>query len=196
MTTNSPCTVDNCDRPTQNYLCNTCVEELQQHLDQIPDLTPTLTLIARGQERAFTQNGAINRGATGSKAPLHINALSDLQDLQKLDGKAAQPYASDPEGAHHKHHIETLINRAERMVNGDDENKPTLDYINYRLNELHPLPVPHLTQWFADQLGIRISENRLYKWAERGIIQPTRKDAHPTYHPAAVYIAYDRITRK
>ena len=190
------CTVKTCDRPTQNYLCNTCVDELQQHLDQIPDITPTLGLIVSGEEKPFTHGAAVSHGQTGSRAPLNVIALSDLQDLKKLDGKAAQPYALDPEGAWHKHHIETLITRAERMVNGDTENRPTLDYINYRLNELHPLPVPHLTRWFADQLGIKISENRLYKWAERGVIKPTRKDAHPTSHPAAVYIAYERMTRK
>lgn len=190
------CTVKDCEHPTQNYVCNQCIEDLQTHLEQIPELTPTLALIAKGQEKPFTQSGAIRHKTTGSQAPLNLIALSDLQDLQKLEGTNAQPYASDPDGAYHKHHIENLIKRTHRMVNGEKEDKPTTDYLNYRLNELHPLPAPHLAQWFADNLGIKISVNRIYKWAERGIIKPTRKDAHPTYHPAAAYIAYLERNRK
>ncbi len=186
-----PCTVETCDRPTQEHLCAECVTELQDAYDQIPPLLPVLEAISRNEDVAFGQPTAGGRGgATGSRPPMNLSAYQLHVNLRQALVFTPSEYATHDDGAWSKWMIEDQVKRADVMVNGEKEDKPTPDYVAYRLRDIHPMPVKHLLPWLAEKTGIRLNKQNIKDWARRGKLERRNDSGHPTYAPADVLAAH------
>ncbi|GAB3192100.1 hypothetical protein [Nesterenkonia suensis] len=190
------CTYPGCDRPTQEYLCHDCTTGLADDINRIPDLVPVLQLIVTGEEKPFTQRTA-SGGGTGSgggpREPINMSALSLLHNFQMVE--PATTYARQADGARAKERIHAWVETADHMVNGADEDKPTPDYINYRLRDIHPMPVRHLIPWLREKTGINLTKQNIKDWARRGKLDRHNDTGHPTYHPADVLHAHHNDRR-
>lgn len=193
----SECTVSDCDRPTQEHLCHECTTQLQKAWDAIPDLVPTLQLIARKQEQPFTHRSARQgKHKPGPAAPMDLSALSLLQNFRLALSQTPAQYATHHDGWQSKERIEAWVRDADLMVNGEAEDRPTEDYIRYRLRNVNPMPVRYLLPWLKNKTGIRITKQNINDWARRGKLHRRNDSGHPTYHPVDVLEAHrnDRRT--
>lgn len=192
-----PCTVEGCDRPTQQYLCHQCTDELTTAWDQIVPLLPVLLLISRNQEQAFTQKTAGGRGgATGSKPPINISAMQLLDNLRQALVFTPNEYAGHSDGAWSKWMIEQWVTTADHMVNGEKEDAESKANIaRYKLRDIHPMPVKILIPWLAEKTGIRLTQQNIKDWARRGKLNRTNDHGHPTYAPADVLAAHHNDRR-
>ena len=185
------CTVETCERPTQMYLCSECITELQEAWDAIPALLPVLQLLVRGEEKPFHQPTAGGRGANmGSKPPINLSALSLVQDLQLALVCTPAQYGQQSDGWRAKLQIEQWVADAELMVYGEKEDRPTADYVKYRLRDVHPMPVKHLLPWLQEKTGIQLTKKQVNKWAQRNKLHRRNDTGHPTYHPVDVLAAH------
>lgn len=158
------CIVETCDQPTQMYLCSKCITELKDAWNAIPALLPVLQLVVRGEERAFHQPTAGGRGSSmGSIPSLNLSALSLVQDLHLALACTPAQYGQQSDGWGAKLQIEQWVADAHRMVNGEKEDRPTPDYVEYRLRDVQPLPVKHLLPWLQEKTGIHLTKKQLNK---------------------------------
>lgn len=194
--TGTPCTAPDCQNPTHTYLCTPHRDELHADLERIPALAPTVERIALRDDVPFTTRTAnTTHGKPGPQTPIDLGALVLARELWDAHAYTADEWAADPHAADHAHRIHRLVDRASRMVEGEPEEKPTPDYVNYRLRQanIRPMPTPHLVAWFAEHLGIHLTPGRIRLWAFRGKIQ--RRDTggkQPHYHPADILRAIHR----
>lgn len=186
-----PCTVEGCDRPTQEYLCHQCTDELTTAWDQIDDLLPVLQSIGRGEDSAFTQPAAEGRGgATGSKPPGNWSAMSTAICLQQALVFTPAEYAQHADGWMSHRQILDWVTQANAIVHGEEEKRLDPIAVNWHLRDIHPMPGKELVTWFNNELGIQLTLGRIRKWAHNGHIKPTNTHGHPKYHPAAVFATY------
>jgi len=183
-------TAENCENPTDRYLCNDCTAELAEHMNKIPDLLPVLAMITRKEEQPFTVRANRGGGKPGPTTPLNLQSHSLWETLTVATTMTPEQYAGDPEGAYAKTRIEDAVNRADVMVNGEDENTMTDDYIIYRAEMIAPMPSREMAEYLQDKLGLNITDSRIRKWASRGELPRANND---TKNP--VYRAEDVIAR-
>lgn len=179
------------------YLCSECITELQAAWDAIPALLPVLQLIVRGEEQAFRQPTAGGRGGSmGSKPPINLSALSLVQDLQLALACPPAQYGLQSDGWRAKLQIEQWVADAELMVHGEKEDRPTPDYVKYRLRDVQPMTVKHLLPWLQEKTGIHLTKKQVNKWAQRDKLQRRNATGHPAYHPVDILAAHhdDRRT--
>lgn len=192
----SNCTEPNCENPTDLYLCNTCVTELDATLGVIPEMIPVLYMIGRKEEQAFTVKGGRASGGFGPATPLDLNALSLAQELAKTLERNAAAYAQDPDAADWKAWITDRCDRAHLMVYGEEEQTVTPDYIKFRMTQVLPMTTRYLVPWFAETMGIHLTDMRIRKWAERGQITRIKEEGkHPAYHPADILRAHHEMSK-
>lgn len=184
------CTAENCENPTDVYLCNDCVTELGTAMTKIPDLLPVLAMITRKEEQPFTVRANRGGGKPGPTTPLNLQSHALWETLIMAAQITPNQYAGDPEGADKKTRIEDAINRADIMVNGEDETTKTDDYIIYRVQEIPPMPSRMMAEYLQDKLGLNITDNRIRKWASRGELTRANND-----HKNPLYRAEDVIAR-
>lgn len=189
-----PCTVEGCDRPTQQYLCHQCTDELRVAWCQIVPLLPVLLLISRNQEQAFTQKTAGGRGgSTGSKPPINISAMQLLDNLRQALVFTPNEYAGHSDGAWSKWMIEQWVTTADIMVNGEQEDADKKsEYSKLRLKIMPVLSPAEMVEWFASEEGpgVTITEDQLKNWKHRGRLHRYNSTGRPKYHAADVYLAY------
>lgn len=184
------CTAPDCEYPTDLYLCNTCTCELATTLSTIPALIPVLYMIGRKEEKAFTV-GSSRGGGGGPTLPININAIALAQELTTALERTAPQYAQDPEGSPWKEWITQRAKTANTMVNGEEEQTVTTDYINYRMKQILPMPTRKLVPWFEENMGIHLTPERIKKWGQRGVIDRRNGEGgHPHYHPADILRAH------
>ena len=185
------CTIPQCDQPTQNHICNTCTAELQELWDQIPALIPVLEDISRGDDVAFATPTAERRGgATGSRPPMNLNAYQLALNLRQALVFTPAEYATHTDGWKAHAQITDWVTNANRIVHGEPENKPSPDYVKYKLRDVHPMPVKHLLPWLAEKTGVKLTQKQVNKWHQRGKLERRNETGHPTYHPADVLAAH------
>lgn len=186
------CTGENCDDLTDLHLCNRCIHELRDTLNQIPALIPILNLITIRQEQPFTNRTNTSTTGGSPSTPLNLSSEALASNLRMALGRTAHDYAHDTDAGWAKSYIEDQVTKADLMVNGEPEIRMTPDYITYRMKQVLPMPTKHLIPWFAETLNIRLTDTRIRKWAERGRITRTNQPGqHPTYHPADILRAHE-----
>jgi hypothetical protein len=176
------CTAENCENPTDVYLCRDCVTELDTAMAKIPDLLPVLAMITRKEEQPFTVRANRGGGKPGPTTPLNLQAHALWETLSMATTLTPDQYAGDPEGAYAKTRIEDAVNRADIMVNGESENTMTDDYIIYRAEMIEPMPSRLMAEYLQEKLGLNITDSRIRKWASRGELPRANNDAkNPVY---------------
>lgn len=71
-----------CTRPTQGWLCTTCLKEFRTTLAKIPDLLTDLEVTVAKQSK--TGGGQMGSGPTGSAPPVNLSALCATLDLDNM----------------------------------------------------------------------------------------------------------------
>lgn len=186
------CTNMDCETPTETYLCNQCVTDLQAWIDKgrqlIPDLTAT---IYRQDNVRQTPSGGGTGGATGSKPPINLTALETRDWLAQMVD--ANEYAQDQMAARWAWDIQDHVTRAELMVSG-----PEPERVNHARNKekveniAPPMPTRQLLPFLRDKAGITLSSQHIRDWVRRGHLRPVDRDPQPTYHPHEVLAAWHR----
>lgn len=184
------CTAENCENPTDVYLCRDCVTELDTAMAKIPDLLPVLAMITRKEEQPFTVRAQRGGGKPGPTTPLNLQAHALWQALSMYAGNQPDEYARAPEAPTWKTKIEDAITRADLMVNGEEESIKTTDYILYRIKDIPPMNSKTMSQYLQDKLGLNIPDHRIRKWASRKEIPRANNDTTD-----ALYRAEDIIAR-
>lgn len=182
------CTIQTCDQPSQNYLCNDCTDELQHAWDQIHPLIPILEDISRGDDVPFSQPTAEGRGSgTGSRPPMNLSAYQLALNLSQALVYTPAEYATHADGWRAHAQILQWVSDADRMVNGEQEDAESKANIaRYKLRNVQPMPVKHLLPWLAEKTGIRITQQNIKDWNRRGKLDRQNESGHPTYSPADV----------
>lgn len=188
----SHCTSTDCENKTSTYLCGQCTTDLHHTLGLIPDLIPILRLITTRKEQPFTNRTPPTNIITGGPStPLNLSADALAQTLTEALALTANYYAQLNDAGDHKTYIEHQVTQADIMVNGEPEIQHTTAYLNYRMKQVLPMPSKHLIPWFAETFKIRLTDTKIRKWAERGIIiRANAPGQHPTYHPADILRAH------
>lgn len=186
-----PCTVEGCERPTQEYLCAECTAELQDAWDQIGELLPVLVLISRNQEQAFaTPTARASSGSAGSRPPMNLSAYQLHANLSQAQAITPNEYATHSDGAWSKWMIETWVTNADRMCNGENEDAESKANIaKFKVKDIPPMTVRHLLPWLTEKTGIKLTVKQVNKWAQRDKIKRTNQSGHPQYAPADLLAA-------
>ncbi|AIY01201.1 hypothetical protein ART_1602 [Arthrobacter sp. PAMC 25486] len=183
------CTTSDCNQPTDLYLCNQCVSDLQASIEYAHRLLPDLDVtIARldvtrpGNPETRTTNVA------GSAAPANMDALQLKLNMEAVTQTAAE-YAHDPRVAGMAWLLGEWCKKAEVLISGPEAETPR-DTAEIRQRMIREVPdsltVPKLLHWLTVTHGIKLHPARIWKWAERGHITRTNEKGHATYSPAAV----------
>ncbi|WP_404285418.1 hypothetical protein [Glutamicibacter arilaitensis] len=193
----SHCTGTDCENETSTYLCTPCTTELHGFISLIPDLVPILKLITTREEQPFTNRTPPTSIITGGPStPLNLSADALAQTLTEALTLTANEYAQQSDAGNHKTYIEHQVTQADIMVNGEPEIQHTPAYLAYRMKQVLPMPSKHLIPWFAETFKIRLTDTKIRKWAERGIIiRANAPGQHPTYHPAEILKAHSLKNR-
>ena len=152
----TPCKVDTCDAPTQEYLCHDCTRELKDAWGQIPPLIPVLEDISRGQDVPFHQPTAEGRGGTtGSRPPMNLNAYQLALNLRQALVYTPAEYATHSDGWRAHAQILQWVHDADLMVNGEPEDAESKENMaRYRLilkkQDLKPMTTKELITWLKD----------------------------------------------
>lgn len=196
------------ERPTQGvgvWLCEQCVSEVSAMLLRLEhsDLWRGLSLIQSGIERAFTLPGRKSKGKPGSQSPANLSALVVIQDLSRFESVSLQQWRSLgrlPSGTEGvrvgkaKQQFEDALQLAEAMVHGEDEDRPTSDYIAYKLAQVPAMTPAAAEKYFKEHIApMKLTANQCYNWAkpERGrlIAVPGTKPAR--YRAIDIFKAWE-----
>lgn len=174
-----------CCRPAPTTrMCWDCVQDI---LDALASVTTThlhaLTLISRREEQPFTLRTHSNTVRVhGPGEPMNLTALGLLQDLHAWTQLTPADWANTDRPAHWYHHVPARCQLAVDMVDGEQEDRPTEDYLRYRLaHQNRPMPldllIPHMAQY-----QVHVTSAQVRQWSTRGKI--TRVDAGSAGQPA------------
>lgn len=185
------CTTSDCNQPTDLYLCNQCVSDLQASIEYAHRLLPDLDVtIARldvtrpGNPETRTTNVA------GSAAPANLDALQLKLNMEAVNQTAAE-YAHDPRVAGMAWLLGEWCKKAELLVSGPEE--PRINHAANRervANIAPPMTTRQLLPWLRTNARIAITSQQIRHWAQRGHLKPVTRDPSPTYHPHEVINAW------
>ncbi len=188
------CEVPDCDHPAPTTaMCWDCVQEI---LDALASVTAThwmaLEQISRREQAAQTlsTSGEGGHQPAGPCEPMNLTALAILQDLTRWDALSAADWSTTEDPAWWHHWIPTRCRMAVTMVDGETEDKPTPEYVRYRIEQegaLDPMPVGTATKWLAKH-GILVDKKRVGMWAARKQIHPDERGpaGEALYAPATI----------
>ena len=176
------CNAETCENPTDRYICNECVKELEHAMSMIPDLLPILAMITRREEQPFTVRSERAGAKPGPQAAINLSSHAIWQNLVRATTMTPDQYAADPDGAWSKWYIEDQVTKANIMVHGEQEQTMTEDYILYRASQIQPMPSRLISEWLQEHMSLNIPDGRIRKWAERGQLLRANNDTkHPVY---------------
>lgn len=190
------CQTDDCPEPVEStgvYLGKLCTRETKEHLAKIDDLRPSLLLIMRGQERAFTLKGGQSSGSTEDPSPLNLTAAVLLDELTEMRTWSADDIRTRPEAAELMQDILRHVRRADRMVNGEKEKTNSETYVAMLLSELPPMTPQKIEQYFKEEAAqhIEITVRQIYNWRVRGRLDPVDSTYPARYRVRDVYDAWE-----
>lgn len=173
-----------CEIPVSDdtYLCTSCIIDLQDMLDQVPEYLQALAPLqmATSAPRGNTGGGS---HTPGSRPPLNLNAWAIWIDLHTLPTRASEVAHHDPDAGHTYKRVASLVHQAYNILNGPDE--PVVDRLEAarRIHIAYPNPMTGTeicTQFQA--WGIHITRPQLRKWVERGHLVSVGVDAATGAH--------------
>lgn len=178
-----------CGRPAPHtWICWDCHHDLVAQVDAFtPDDLHHLQQIARKEATPATRPTAHTTHQYGPAVPLHLGAHAAHQAITtRFDGTLDQ-LPHNPDAAHHwRQHTQTL-RYARELLEG--EPAPfTPDEIHRRVAEIPAMQTHVLIPWLRDTCGVRLTAERVKKWAQAGHLQPAHvvEGKRPYYHPVDV----------
>lgn len=188
-----------CDRPAPyGFVCYHCIDEAQARLDSItPEQQYDLLLIARGDARPANRN--LISGGTGARMDaLNCAVYSLLHDVLNRWPNMLPTLHRQPDAARQLQQIEQGCQSVQNLTEPQDESKLDDKYLAMRMAEISLKRPAEMVAFMWYFLGIRISENRIYKWRQRGLIEPgdSNKWGDTWYHPVDILHAIDSLERK
>lgn len=183
------CTSENCNQPTDLYICNECVNVLNQWITEAMIYLPELDA-AIAKQTTITKQSEGGNGTKSSINPgINLDALQIKINLQSID-RTGEQYAHDQHAAGIAWMIEQWVKRARLIVEGETELPINREAIRDRLAKEVPteLKVKPLIQWLETVHDLTIKRSLIWKWAERGHITRTNEHGQATYDPTAVLI--------
>ena len=179
-----------CGRPAPNtYICWDCVDDLRHQLDTFtPEDHAGLLAIARRQETPATPRAASPGPApkAGPGAPVNLAALDLHDNITRLWPALLDTLPHQPDAARTWHDIRTRLDVARVMLHGetplwDEDQQAAL------LADIPPMQTRHLVPWMRENVGVRVTPERIKKWGQRGVIRPApATGGHPAYHPSEI----------
>lgn len=187
------------DRPTQGvgvWLCEQCCEDVAEMLHRLErsDLWRGLSLIQSGIERAFTLPGRKSKGKPGSQAPANLSALVLIQDLSRFEAMSLQQWRTTPHIGIEKLEFEEALQLAESMVHGEDEDRPSSDYIAFKLAQVQPMTPAAAQKYFGETIPqMKLTAYQCYNWAKpkRGRLIPVPGTKPPRYRAIDIFKAWE-----
>lgn len=111
------CTTPDCETPTETYLCNQCVSDLQAWIDRVPDMREELfTTMARLDCVAPQNSEGGGGGATEAPSPLNVGAMDMRHALLFWEGAKAERLANDKHAGGFLTMLQDLLDKAERII--------------------------------------------------------------------------------
>lgn len=188
------CTTADCDAPSELYLCGHCIQDLQQWIDKVKLVLPELdvTIARLDNVRVGNVEGGNGSKSAGSAAPLNLDAMQLKVNLTTIT-QSAHDYAKDQFAAGIAWTIADWYTKAELLVSGPEEDKPSPAKIAQAAAEVRAtvpaeLAVGPLVDWLKTAHQITIKRARIWQWAKRGHITRTNEKGQAKYSPAAVLI--------
>lgn len=196
------CTTSDCNQPTDLYLCNQCVSDLQASIEYAHRLLPDLDVtIARLDVTRPGNPETRSSNVAGSAAPANMDALQLKLNMEAVTQTAAE-YAHDPKVAGMAWLLGEWCKNAELLISGPETDAPTKEQLTKAAADIRhttpeELPVNALVEWLNNIHQININRARIWQWAKRGHITRTNQKGQATYSPAAVLIhaRQDRLQR-
>lgn len=189
------CTTDDCENPTEAFICNRCTEDLQAWLDKIPPLVDDLAVTVARLDKVRKNTGG-NSNKAGSAAPINLDAFEVRWYLQAISPNA-KDHAKDPEAAQIALNVQNAVKLAEQLISGPEPTKPKTDGIRERLEEqMTPMTTRELIPYLREKAHIVITSMDIRNWARRGKIRPITRDPHPTYNAMEVIDAWHETRRE
>lgn len=189
------CRTPGCPEPVEStgvYLGRLCTRQLREHLAMIEDLLPSLLLIMRGQEKAFTLKGAAG-GSVEDPSPLNLDAYVLFDELTEKQAWSADEIRTSKGAEEIMQEVLRDVRRADRMVNGEKEQTNSGTYVAMRLSELSPMTPQEIETYFSEEAAqhIEITVRQIYKWRTRGRLHPVDSTWPPRYRVRDVYDAWE-----
>ena len=194
------CTTPDCGEPSELYLCNDCIRDLQAWIDRVPVMRAELFITMAKLDKVGTQHGEGGNGMT-KEAPLPIREAASAKRtaLSYWTHRTAQQLAHDEHAGKYQAMLQKLIEQSERVIDlpPDDELRSPDDIRAQLEPHAPPMPAKECAAYLT-QLGVlRITKQDIANWVYHGHLtadegQGTRT---PKYKPTSVLIAYETKLR-
>lgn len=168
--TRNLCTRYGCDTPVgdQQYLCQDHIIKLDTMINAVPGLIRDLNPHDVAIKSALS--GGIGGGtSSGSRPPFNIHQWSVWIELQCLPQRAHTVAYNDPGAGYVYATTKRVIDQAEQLLDGDDEEAIDLLAARRRIHVEYPEhhTAAEIVELFG-KWGITITRPQLRKWVERG----------------------------
>lgn len=198
MNPTDTCTVYECGRATELYLCTNHIVELDSYLVDRgwlwTNLDPYLQATKTLPKGNLESSGA---SETGSRPPISLEAAILRSKLEELPERAFDAATNDPDAGNTLRKAALWIESARHQVWGPEEERTT-DTTEARKRiaaaGVAPMPVRHLVPWMRQFAHLAVKGVDIRNWARNGWIvrRNPGEEGHPTYDPCDVLHAKDR----
>lgn len=190
------CTTSDCNQPTDLYLCNQCVSDLQASIEYAHRLLPDLDVtIARLDVTRPGNPETRSTNVAGSAAPANLDALQLKLNMEAVNQTATE-YAHDPRVAGMAWLLGEWCKSAELLISGPEEPRIDHEGNKERVKEIAPpMTTRQLLPWLRTNARIAITRADINNWRQRGHLRPVELEPSPTYHPSDVLNAYHQKGR-
>lgn len=188
------CTAEACNQPTEQYLCNQCVKDLQAWIDQIPLMLSELpgVIYRTAQTKPIGAQGS--NGGAADLSPINLDALQLKTHLESVNPDA-NTYASDEHAAGIAWLIVDWVQKADQLISGPEPEWVDHQQIRERIEgQAPPMPTRKLVPWLRQNAKISLKGKDIRNWAARGKLHPVTRTPQPTYWPHEV-LAVHRETK-
>lgn len=192
------CTVHDCDRPTELYLCGEHIVVLDRYLVDRDWLWTNLDPYLQATKTLPKGNLESSGSATaGSRPPISLEAAILRDKLDELPARAYDVATDDPDAGNTLRKAALWIESARHQVWGPEQERPTdTQEARDRIRDagVEPMPTRRLVPWMRQFANLPIKGKDIRNWAHWGWI--ARKNpgepGHPTYDACDVLRAKDR----
>lgn len=110
------CTTSDCNQPTDLYLCNQCVSDLQAWIDRVPAMREELFTTMARLDNVRPPNSEGGGGSTEAPLPLNEKAMDMRQALRLWQGQNAKELAKDKYAGGFLSMLQDMIDKAEKII--------------------------------------------------------------------------------
>lgn len=182
------CTTHDCARQSAMFLCQKCIIEMDDLLNEVPLLIAALdpSILAWSVTKPPGANRETrNTNKAGSQAPMNVD-VDLLRDwLKSLVGHRAYDLAANyPNAGQYLHMARLWVDKANTVTHGAETPEIDHEANRERIKEVAPpMTTRHLIPWLRKNAKIAIMAKDIRNWAARGKLVPVERQPLPTYWP-------------